>query len=91
MTLNISCSATYGRSGTCGWGGACGWAAPARLVVLSHGVVASVDGAGRAGAGLDDELLPAKELEYVLERRPCTSHSALQASSNNWVMLAYSL
>jgi hypothetical protein len=34
-----------------------------------------VDGAGRAGAELDDEFLPAKVLEYVLERRSCTSRS----------------
>jgi hypothetical protein len=64
-------------------------AAPAGVVVLSHDV--GVDGAGRGGAELDDEFLPAKVLEYVLERRPCTSCSALQANSNNWVMSAYSL
>ena len=64
-------------------------AAPAGLAVLSRGV--GVDGAGRAGAELDDEFLPAKVLEYVLERSPCTSRSALQANSNNWVMSAYSL
>jgi hypothetical protein len=64
-------------------------AAPTDVAVLSHGV--GVDGAGRAGAELDDEFLPANVLEYVLERRPCTSRSALQANSNNWVMSAYSL
>jgi hypothetical protein len=40
-----------------------------------------VDGAGGAGAELNDELLPAKELEYVLEQRPYTSRPALQANS----------
>jgi hypothetical protein len=64
-------------------------AAPAGVAVFSRSV--GVDGAGRAGAELDDEFLPAKVLEYVLERRPCTSCSALQANSINWVMLAYSL
>jgi hypothetical protein len=64
-------------------------AAPGGLAVLSRGV--GVDGAGRAGAELDDELLPAKELEYVLERRPCTLRSTLQANSNNWVMSALSV
>jgi hypothetical protein len=63
--------------------------APAGLVVFSRDV--GVDGAGRAGAELDDEFLPAKVLEYVLEWHPCTSRSALQANSNNWVMSAYSL
>ena len=57
--------------------------APAGVAVLSRGVAVGVDGAGRAAAELDVELLPAKELEYVLERRPCTSRSALQAYSNN--------
>jgi hypothetical protein len=42
-----------------------------------------VDGAGRAGAELNNKLLPAKESEYVLEQRPYTSHLALQANSNN--------
>jgi hypothetical protein len=37
-----------------------------------------MDGTGRAGAELDDEFLPAKVLEYVLEQRPSNSHSALQ-------------
>jgi hypothetical protein len=64
-------------------------AAPAGVVVLSRGV--GVDGAGRGGAELDDKFLLAKVLEFVLERRPCTSHSALQANSNSWVMSAYSL
>jgi hypothetical protein len=45
-------------------------AAPAGVAVLSRGV--GVDGAGRASAELDDEFLPAKVLEYVLERRPST-------------------
>jgi hypothetical protein len=47
--------------------------APASAAVFSRGV--GVDGAGRAGAELDDEFLPAKVLEYVLERRSCTSRS----------------
>jgi hypothetical protein len=64
-------------------------AAPAGIAVFSHGV--GVDGAGRVGAELDDEFLPAKVLEYVLKRHPCTSRSALQANSNNYVMSAYSL
>jgi hypothetical protein len=64
-------------------------AAPTGVAVFSHGV--GVDVVGRAGAELDDEFLPAKVLEYVLERRPCTSRSTLQANSNNWVMSAYSL
>jgi hypothetical protein len=51
-------------------------AAPAGAAVFSRGV--GVDGVGRAGAELDDEILPAKVLEYVLERCPCTSRSALQ-------------
>jgi hypothetical protein len=63
--------------------------APAGVAIFSRGV--GVDGAGRAGAELDNEFLPAKVLEYVLKRRPCTSRSALQANSNNWVMSAYSL
>jgi hypothetical protein len=64
-------------------------AAPICVAVLSRGV--GVDSAGRAGAELDDEFLPAKVLEYVLEQRPSTLRSALQANSNNWVMSAYSL
>jgi hypothetical protein len=64
-------------------------AAPAGVAVFSRGV--GVDSVGRAGAELDDEFLPTKVLEYVLERRLCTSRSALQANSNNWVMSAYSL
>jgi hypothetical protein len=64
-------------------------AAPAGVAVFSRGV--GVDGAGREGAELDDEFLPAKLLEYVPVRRPCTSRLALQANSNNWVMSAYSL
>jgi hypothetical protein len=57
-------------------------AAPASVAVLSRGV--GVDGAGRGGAELDDEFLPAKVLEYVLELCPCTLRLALQANSNNW-------
>jgi hypothetical protein len=53
-------------------------AAPAGVAVFSRGV--GVDGAGRAGAELDDEFLPAEVSEYVLEGRPCTSRSALQAN-----------
>jgi hypothetical protein len=64
-------------------------AAPAGAAVFSRGV--GVDGAGGECAELDDEFLPAKVLEYVLERRPSTSRSALQENSNNWVMSAYSL
>jgi hypothetical protein len=64
-------------------------AAFAGVDVFSRGV--GVDGAGRAGAELDDEFLPTKVLEYVLERHPCTSRSSLQANSNNMVMSAYSL
>jgi hypothetical protein len=60
--------------------------APAGLAVLSRDEVAGMDGVGRAGVELDDKLLPPKELEYVFERRPYTSRSALQANSNNWVM-----
>jgi hypothetical protein len=74
---------------TCGGCCACGWVAPAGVAVFSRG--AGVDGAGRAGAELDDEFLPAKVLEYVLEWRPCTSRSTLQENSNNWVMSAYAL
>jgi hypothetical protein len=66
-----------------------GGVAPAGVVVFSRGV--GVDGAGRAGAELDDEFLPAKVLEYVLEWRPCTLCLALQANLNNWVRSAYSL
>jgi hypothetical protein len=55
--------------------------APACGADFSRGV--GVDGAGRASAELDDEFLPAKVLEYVLERHPCTSRSALQANLNN--------
>jgi hypothetical protein len=58
----------------------------AGLVVFSP-VVVDVDGAGGTGAEVDVELRPAKGLEYVFERRPCTSHSALQAYSNKVVML----
>jgi hypothetical protein len=53
-------------------------AAPAGVAVFSRGV--GVDSAGRAGAELDYEFLPAKVLEYVHERRPCTSRSTLQAN-----------
>jgi hypothetical protein len=54
---------------------------PAGLAVLSRGVGAGVDGAGGASADeLDDEVLPAKELEYVFERHPCISRSTLQAN-----------
>jgi hypothetical protein len=56
-------------------------AAPAGVAVFSRGVGA--DGTGRVGAEMDDEFLPTKVLEYVLERRPCTSRSALQANTNN--------
>jgi hypothetical protein len=65
---------------------------PAGSTVLSSGVVVGVDGvglssivavgmdgAGRAGAKIDVELRPAKELEYVFEWRPCTSRSMLLA------------
>jgi hypothetical protein len=55
------------------------------MAVFSRDV--GVDGAGRAGAELDDEFLSAKVLEYVLEWRPCTSRSALQANTNNWVIV----
>jgi hypothetical protein len=64
-------------------------ATPIGVAVFSRGV--GVDGAGRVGAELDNEFLPTKVLEYVVERCPGTSHSALQANSNNWVMSAYSL
>ena len=63
----------------------------AGLAGLSRGVVLVVDGAGRAGAELVAWLLPAKELEYVFERRPYTSRSALQAYANNVVISLYSL
>jgi hypothetical protein len=63
----------------------------AGLAVLSRGVVLMVDGTGRAGAKLDVGLRPAKELVCVLDRRPCTSRSALQAYSNNVVISKYSL
>jgi hypothetical protein len=58
----------------------------AGLAGLSRGVVLVVDGACRAGAELVAGLLPAKELEYVFERQPCTSRSALQAYANNVVI-----
>jgi hypothetical protein len=57
----------------------------AGLAGRSRGVVLVVDGAGGAGAELVAGLLPAKELEYVFKRRPCTSRSALQAYANNVV------
>jgi hypothetical protein len=63
----------------------------AGLGVLSCGVVRVVDGTGRVGAELDVGLCPAKELVYVLDRRPYTSRSALQAYSNNVVISTYSL
>ena len=63
----------------------------AGLAVFSRGVVLVMNGAGRVGAELDVGLLPAKELVYVLDRRPCTSRSALQAYSNNVVISKYSL
>jgi hypothetical protein len=63
----------------------------AGLAVLSRDVVLVVDGAGRAGAELDVGLHPAKELVYVLDQRPSTSRSALQAYSNNVVIPTYSL
>ena len=63
----------------------------AGLAGLSRGVVQVVDGAGRAGAELVAGLLLAKELEYVFERRPCTSRLALQAYANNVVISEYSL
>jgi hypothetical protein len=59
------------------------------LAVLSRGVVLVVDGVGRAGAEVDVGLRHAKELVYVLDRRPCTSRSALQAYSSN--VVTYSL
>jgi hypothetical protein len=59
----------------------------AGLAGLSRGVVLVVDGACRAGTELVAGLLPAKELEYIFERRPCTSRSALQAYANNVVVL----
>jgi hypothetical protein len=58
----------------------------AGLAGRSRGVVLVMDGAGRAGAELVAGLLPAKELEYVFVRQPCTSHSALQAYANNVVI-----
>jgi hypothetical protein len=63
----------------------------AGLAVLSRGVVLVVHGAGRAGAELDVGLRPAKEPVCVLDQRPCTSRSALQAYSNNVVISKYSL
>ena len=63
----------------------------AGLAGLSRSVVLVVDGAGRVGAELVAGLLPAKELEYVFERRPCTVRSALQAYANNVVISEYSL
>ena len=63
----------------------------AGLADLSRGVLLVVDDAGRAGAELVAELLPAKELGYVFERRPYTSRSALQAYANNVVISEYSL
>jgi hypothetical protein len=50
-----------------------------------------VDGVGGVGAELIAAPLPAKELGYVFERRPCTSRSALQAYANNVVISEYSL
>ena len=58
----------------------------AGLVDLSRGVELVVDGAGRAGCEVGVGLRPAKELVYVLDRRPYTSRSALQAYSNNVVI-----
>ena len=63
----------------------------AGLAGLSRSVVLVVDGAGRVGAELVAGLLPAKELEYGFEQRPCTSRSALQAYANNVVISLYSL
>jgi hypothetical protein len=63
-----------------------GGAVLAGLVVFSRGVVEDVDGAGGTGAEVDVELRPAKGLEYVFERRPCTSCSALQAYLNKVVI-----
>ena len=59
--------------------------------VFSCVVVVDGDGVGLAGAELDAELRPAKELVYVLERHPWTSRLALQAYSNDVVISAYSL
>lgn len=58
---------------------------------LSSVVVVGVDGSGRASAELDVELRLAKELEYVFQRRSCTSCSTLQAYSNKVVLSANSL
>ena len=66
-------------------------AVPAGLGALSRGVGEVAAGAGEAAAGLDVALRPAKGLDYVLERRPCTSRSALQAYSNKVVISLYSL
>ena len=63
----------------------------ASLAGLSRGILLVVDGAGRAGAELVAWLLPAKELEYGFEQRPCTSRSALQAYANTVVISEYSL
>jgi hypothetical protein len=50
---------------TCGGCCAYGLEALAGVAIFSRSV--GVDGAGRAGAELDDEFLPAKVLEYVLK------------------------
>jgi hypothetical protein len=44
---------------------------------LSWGASVDVDGARETDAELGVEPLPAKELEYIFERCPCTSRSAL--------------
>ena len=63
----------------------------AGLAVPSRDGVLIVDGVGGVGAELIAAPLPAKELGYVFERRPCTSRSALQAYANNVVISEYSL
>jgi hypothetical protein len=78
MSLNISCTS-------------CARNLPlvegdAGLVVLVHGVVLGVGGAGLEGVELCIGPSPAKKLVYILDCRPCTSHSALQAYSNNVVI-----
>jgi hypothetical protein len=56
------------------------------LAVPVRGVVLGVEGVGLEGVVLCVEPQPAKELVYVFDRHPCTSHSTLQAYSNNVVI-----
>jgi hypothetical protein len=62
----------------------------AGLLMEELGVVVQVDGTAEVG-GVHEVVRPAEKLVFVLDCRPCTSRSALQARWNKRVIELYSL